>query len=483
MNASKELLTDIYQLTMAYGYWKSGLANRRAVYHLFFRRKPFGGSFAVAAGLELAAKMIETFKFEKDDLDYLRSLKCRDGQSLFEEAFLKELQNLKLTVSLDGVPEGTPVFPYEPLLRVEGPIMQAQLLETMLLNIINFQTLIATKAARICTAAGDDEVIEFGVRRAQGPDGAISAGRAAYIGGCHATSTALVGKLYDIPVKGTQAHSFIMAFESETEAFEAYAKTFPADSVFLVDTYDSIEGVKRAISVAKKQTDSRFNFAGVRLDSGDLAHLSIEIRRLLDESGFPDAKIVASNELDEFIIRDLKQQGAKIDVWGVGTKLVTAFDQPALDGVYKLAAVDDAHGQLNYKLKISEQLVKVTDPGVLQVRRFEDQNGYIADMIYDLGLGAKEECELIAPLDPTKVKKITPRMKGRDLLEPVIKKGELITKFPKLSDVRAKSLEEVKKLHPSLRRFLHPARFFAGLERRLIDKKIELIEKAKRCKH
>lgn len=328
--AASPLLTDLYQLTMAYGYWKTGTHEREAVFHLFFRKPPFASGYSLVAGLADVIDWLRAFHFDEDELAYLQTLEGNDGSPLFEEGFIDYLRELKFTCEVDAVPEGTVVFPHEPLLRVQGPILQGQLVETALLNLINYQTLIATKAARICEAAQDEPVLEFGLRRAQGVDGALAASRAAYIGGCAATSNVLAGKLFGIPVKGTHAHSWVMSFDSEPEAFQAYADAMPNNCVFLVDTYDTLDGVRAAIEVGKRLRETGHEMVGVRLDSGDLAYLSIEARKLLDAAGFPDAVIVASNDLDETIIASLKQQGAKIGLWGVGTKLVTAFDQPAL---------------------------------------------------------------------------------------------------------------------------------------------------------
>ncbi|RYF55329.1 MAG: nicotinate phosphoribosyltransferase, partial [Cytophagaceae bacterium] len=334
-DTSLSLLTDLYQVTMAYGYWKSGTAEKEAVFNLYFRKNPFGGGFTVACGLANAIGYVTHFGFTKKDLRYLRTLTGSDGEPLFETAFLDYLGALKLTVDIDAMPEGTVVFPNEPLVRVRGPILQCQLLETPLLNLINFETLIATKAARLRLVADTDTLLEFGLRRAQGVDGGMTASRAAYIGGCDATSNVLAGKHYDIPVRGTHAHSWVMSFDSELEAFETYADVLPNNVTLLVDTYDTIQGVRNAIEAGQRLRERGYRLSGIRLDSGDLAYLSIEARKLLDAAGFTDTAIVASNDLDETIINSLKQQGAKITVWGVGTKLVTAYDQPALGGVYK----------------------------------------------------------------------------------------------------------------------------------------------------
>ena len=476
---SLALLTDLYELTMAYGYWKLGIADREAVFHLFFRRKPFNGGFAVAAGLEIALDFLEHFRYSASDLAYLEQLKGTDGSALFEPAFLEYLSHLTLKCDIDAVAEGTPVFPYEPLLRVKGPILHAQLLESPLLNIINFQTLIATKSSRICWAARPDPVVEFGIRRAQGIDGALAASRAAFIGGAESTSNVLAGKIYGIPVKGTHAHSWIMAFDDEEDSFDAYAQVMPNNCIFLIDTYDTIGGVKKAIHVAKRMRSKGIEMIGVRLDSGDLAHLSIEIRKLLDEANFKDAKIMASNELDEQIINDLKHQGAKINVWGVGTNLVTGKDQPALDGVYKLSAIKDERGSWQYKVKISEQLVKVTNPGIHQVRRYYDERGNFADMIYDIHSELSLEPRCIDPLDPTKWQIFSPQMQYKDLLIPVVVGGKRVYKSPSLPEIQEKAQRELSQFHPAMRRFLYPQPYFVGLEKSLYETKLSLISELK----
>ncbi|WP_299758226.1 nicotinate phosphoribosyltransferase [uncultured Pontibacter sp.] len=470
---SLSLLTDLYQLTMAYGYWKNGMAEQEAVFHLYFRKNPFGGGYTVAAGLEHAIQYLQALKFTKDDLAYLGSLEGSQGQPLFEQGFLDYLGAMEFTCDVDAVLEGTVVFPSEPLVRVKGPLLQAQLIETPLLTIINFETLIATKAARIKEAAKGDMVIEFGMRRAQGIDGSLSAARAAYIGGADATSNLLAGQLYNIPVRGTHAHSWVQAFDSEEEAFEAYGEAFPQDTVLLVDTYDTLEGVKKAIAVAQKLQPKGFGFGGIRLDSGDLTYLSKEARKLLDEAGFTDTNIVASNDLDERLITHLKQEGAKINVWGVGTKMITAYDQPALGGVYKLAALKD--GTWAYKIKLSEQLVKTSNPGILQVRRYFNQERYLADMIYNELEPLPEQPQIVDPLDSTRRRNVEQDAKYKDLLVPVFKQGELIYTLPGLPSIKAHSLQEVSQLHESIRRYLNPHNYPAGLESGLHHFKIDLI--------
>lgn len=380
---SLALLTDLYQLTMAYGYWREGLAHREAVFHHFFRKAPFGGKLAIAAGLETALDWLEGLRFREDDLDYLASLVTRSGRSLFEQGFLDYLRDFSFECSVDAVPEGTVVFAQEPIVRVRGPLLHGQLIETGLLNIVNFQTLVATKAARVCQAAGDRPVLEFGLRRAQGIDGGTSASRAAYIGGCAATSNVLAGKLHGIPVRGTHAHSWVLAFGSEREAFSAFARAMPHNCVLLVDTYDTMEGVRRAIEVGLWLKERGHELAGIRLDSGDLAALSVSARELLDRAGLHSTAVVASNDLDEQAISRLRQAGGQIAMWGVGTSIVTGKGAAALTGVYKLALLRDPSREWLPKAKRSEEPSKASIPGMLQTRRFFRNQRPVADVIFD----------------------------------------------------------------------------------------------------
>ncbi len=447
------LLTDLYELTMAQGYWSAGLSKMEGVFHLFFRKKPFGGSLAIAAGLETALELLEKFQFSSSDLSYLATLRGSHEKPLFEPRFLDELARFKLTCDIDAAPEGTPIFPYEPLLRVQGPLLQAQLLESLLLNVINFQTLIATKASRVCLAAAPDPVIEFGLRRAQGINGALSAARAAFIGGCSSTSNVMAGKLFNIPVKGTHAHSWVMAFPSEIEAFEAWGKAMPHNLVFLLDTYDTLKGAHHATQVAKKLKLPNF---GVRLDSGDFAILSQEVRKILDSSGFPHAQIMASNELDETVITDLKRQGARIDIWAVGTHLVTGQTQPALDGVYKLSAIrPSTTAPWIYKLKRSEQTAKVSDPGLLQVRRMTNFSG---DVIYNM---AAPHTQFNA--------------ESYDLLTPVLRNGKRVAPSRSLHEIQKYATEQQNHLKPSIRRFLNPEPYSVIYDQPLSDLKAKLL--------
>jgi len=478
-NQSLSLLTDFYQITMAYGYWKTKTDTKEAVFHLFFRNNPFKGGFSIACGLEYVIDFLENFKIDRSDVDYLSSLNGNDGKPMFDKAFLDYLSDMKFECDIDAIPEGTVVFPHEPLIRVRGPIVQCQILETALLNIINFQTLIATKAARMCVAANGESILEFGLRRAQGIDGAIAASRAAYIGGCDATSNVLAGKIFGIPVKGTHAHSWIMSFDDELEAFKAYAEAMPNNCVFLVDTYDTIEGVKKAVIAGKTLREQGFEMMGIRLDSGDLAYLSKEARIILDEAGFQNAKIVASNDLDEGIITSLKDQNSKINIWGVGTKLITGFDQPALGGVYKLSAIRNRGGEWKYKVKLSEQSIKVSNPGILQVRRYFKGNESVADVIYDERTDLAHGCIMIDPFDITRQKRITSDIQFKDLLVPVFRKGNKVFKSLTVHEVKQNTKDNLRHFHDGVKRFINPHQYPVGIEKSLYSLKTELILKTR----
>lgn len=480
---SLALLTDLYELTMAYGYWRLGRAEREAVFHLFFRENPFGGGYAIAAGLAPVVDWLEDFRFSSDDVEYLATLEGNDGRGLFPQDYLDFLAGLRLSVDVDAVAEGTVVFPQEPLVRVTGPILQCQILETALLNLVNYQTLIATKAARVSMAAAPDDVLEFGLRRAQGIDGALSASRAAYIGGCAATSNVLAGKLFGIPVRGTHAHSWVMSFDDEIDAFDAYARAMPNNCVFLVDTYDTLDGVRRAIEVGRRLRAEGHAMAGIRLDSGDLAYLSVEARRMLDDAGFSDARIVASNDLDEHLIASLKSQGAAIAVWGVGTRLVTGHDQPALGGVYKLGAMKDDAGAWQPKLKVSEQAIKTSTPGILQVRRYLGPEGALADMIYDETRGAPEAATMVDPLDPTRRRVLDDCTATEDLLVPVLRGGRVVCERPPLATIRRRAASQLTLFHQGILRQDNPHRYPVGLELGLYELKTEMILQARQRPH
>jgi nicotinate phosphoribosyltransferase len=423
------LLTDLYQLTMAYGYWQLQLHEREAVFHLTYRQQPFDSYYAVACGLGSVIDFCQNWHFSRDDISYLASLTTPTGDALFVQEFLDYLANLQFSCDIAAIAEGTVVFPNEPLIRIKGPLLQAQLLESSLLNIVNFQTLIATKAARMAQAAAGDAVLEFGMRRAQGPNGALAASRAAYIGGCSATSHVLAGKEYNIPVAGTHAHSWVNVFDSELAAFAAYAKMMPDNCILLVDTYNTLTGIQNALRIGEQLRLQGKDLVGVRLDSGDLLTLSQQARLMLDTAGFTNTKIIASNNLDEYRITELKQQGAPITVWGIGTNLVTAYDHAALDGVYKLSALRDAQGMWQYKLKLSEQAVKISTPGIHQIRRCYQDGVPYEDIVYDLELG------------------LTPKINckdNKDLLQDIFTSGELVYQQPSIHASRQFALEQVK---------------------------------------
>jgi nicotinate phosphoribosyltransferase len=473
---SLALLTDLYQLTMACGYWRRGLADREAVFHLTFRANPFRGGFTVAAGLATAIGYLENQRFTQSDTDYLATLHGNDGRPLFDAEFLATLRELRPACDVDAVPEGTAVFPHEPLVRVRGPLIEAQLLETPLLNLINFQTLIATKAARIVAAAGDEPVFEFGLRRAQGIDGSLSASRAAYLGGCAGTSNVLAGCLYGIPVKGTHAHSWVMCFDDEVQAFREYARAMPNNCLFLVDTYDTLEGVRHAVEVGRELRARGGTLVGVRLDSGDLAALSVAARRILDEGGFPDAAIFASNELDEHAIADLKARGAAVNIWGVGTRLVTGFDDPALGGVYKLAAIRSRGEDWQYKLKLSEEPAKGSTPGVLQVRRFRSAAGEaVGDAIYDELQPLVPRPTLVDPLAADRRMFVPADARGEDLLVPIFRGGRCVYELPTLEQTRGRLRGQLAMFPAGVRSLAKPQAYFAGLEEGLYDRKTRLI--------
>ncbi|MDR0347185.1 MAG: nicotinate phosphoribosyltransferase, partial [Coriobacteriales bacterium] len=423
------LLTDLYQLTMAQGYWKGALAQTEACFYMHFRENPFGGGYAIACGFPQLADLISNFRFTEEDRAHLLTLRTAQDTPLFDSDFVASLADFRFTLSIDAVAEGTVVFPQEPIVRVCGPILQCQLIETALLNLINYQTLIATKAARICEVA-KGPVAEFGLRRAQGPAGGLLASRAAIVGGCASTSNVEAGRVFNLPVSGTHGHSWVMAHADELTAFRAFAKEFPDNSILLVDTYDVLGGVRNAITVAKEMEERGHHLAGIRIDSGDLAWLSIKARELLDAEGLSYVRIVASNDLDEYTIQSLREQGARIDSWGVGTRLVTAWSQPALSGVYKLCATRTAAPTSSApasrwipQIKASEQSSKSTLPGLLAVRRYLDGNGtFVGDMVYDEQTPPRDDL-IIDPADDLRRKDLS-GFSHIELLKPFIHKGE-----------------------------------------------------------
>jgi nicotinate phosphoribosyltransferase len=470
------LLTDLYQLTMAQGYFLLNMAQKKACFHLFFRKRPFDGEYAIASGLEPFLEFFEQFRYAKEDVEYLSSIKAQDGSFLFKHSFLEYLKNLRFTCDILAAPEGSVVFPYEPFVQVTGPLLQCQLLETPLLNFFNFSTLISTKAARIASAAQGDTLVEFGLRRAQGMDGALTASRAAYIGGADSTSNVMAGKLFNIPVSGTQAHSWIMAHPSEIEAFENFAKVSPNNCSFLIDTYNSLEGAKKAIAITKKLEDQGVKVLALRLDSGDLVKLSQTIRAMLDEHQLKHIKLMATNELDEFVILELKNKGAKIDIWGVGTHLVTAKNQPSLDGVYKLSGIENPEGVWERKLKISDSPSKTTDPGILQVKRYSDALGYKADVLVDENL-AKEGVFACYAREGGQEINIDPSWQVKDLLVQVIKQGHRVFAQESLQTIRQRKDKELTSLPKKNLKLAQSSCYPVYLEKNLFSYKQELIAK------
>jgi len=467
------MMTDLYQLTMMYGYYKHGMGKNVAVFDMFFREAGGPNCYAMVAGLEQLIEYIDNLHFTEEDLEYLRAL------NQFDEEFLEYLRNFRFTGEIYAMPEGTVAFPYEPLVRVKAPIMEAQFIETALLNIINHQTLIATKASRVVQAAQGDGVLEFGLRRAQGPDAGIYGARAAIIGGCVGTSNVLTGLMYDIPARGTHAHSWVMSFPTELDAFRAYAESFPENALLLVDTYDTLRsGVPNAITVFKELKAKGYKPAGIRLDSGDLAYLSKKARQMLDDAGLQEAKIFASNDLDEKSIWDLKAQGAKIDTWGVGTRLITSTDNPALGGVYKLAA-ECVDGEWIPRIKISENPVKITTPGCKQVHRLFGEDGMaIADLI----TLDHEEIDTTQPLtifDPNQPwKQMTlENFTEKPLLEPVYINGERVYESPDLMDIQANAKAGLNTFWDEYRRLTMPHRYKVDLSDELYNLKQELLRR------
>lgn len=477
LSVSPVFFTDFYNLTMAYGYWCKNLHNTKAIYHFTFRRNPFDGGFIVCAGLEAAIKYLLDMKcFSKEDVLFLGQQKDSRGNSLFDYEFVDFLANIDFKdCQIYAVREGAVVFPMEPIIRVEGPIIKCQLLETLFLNIVGFQSLIATKAARVCLAAGSDEVVELGMRHAHGVDGALSASRASFIGGCGSTSNVMAGYVHGIKLKGTQSHSWITFFEDEKCAFEEYSDVFE-NNTFLVDTYSTVQGVKNAVEIGKTLKAQGKSFNAIRLDSGDLSYLSIKAREILDNDGFNDTKIIASNELDEHIITSIKQEGCAIDCWGVGTKLVTGHHTAAASCVYKLAAIrkeDDKHWIP--KMKLSEQKEKISLSGKQQVKRYYDiESGiYAYDMIFNefIETDQKKMIHKNAEIE------INSKFKGFDLLESILSGGKLVYTFPALHEVQSFLKQELNKLPTSLKRFVNPDYYTIGIESEFYKQHSNLIKR------
>ncbi|MFN8613945.1 MAG: nicotinate phosphoribosyltransferase [Vulcanimicrobiota bacterium] len=464
------LFTDFYQLTMMSGYLEAGKDRQSSVFELFFRKTPQQGGFCLLSGLEPALEYLENLHFSQPELDYLTSL------NLFNRDFIDQLRNFRFRGTVWAIPEGTVVFPHQPLLRIEATLPEAQLVESALLNIINFNTLIATKAARVVHAAGPEgQVLEFGLRRAQGPDGAMSASRAAYVGGCGATSNTLAGMQFGIPVRGTQAHSWIMSFASELESFRAYAQRYPDSALLLVDTYDTLaSGVPNAIIVARELRQKGHELAGIRLDSGDLAALSIEARRMLDEAGFPAVRIVASNDLDEYLVESLRAQGARIDTWGVGTQLVTSKQEPALGGVYKLVSIHEGD-HWRPCMKLSSNPGKATSPGVKQVYRAIKGNRFVGDLICLAAQAPPQNgCSLHDPLYLTQPETVTADH-FQPLLAKVMENGRRLRPAPALTEIRQRGLEQLASLPVGCLRLQNPHLYPNGLSHELFELRQQLL--------
>lgn len=464
------LNTDLYELTMAQGFWESGLLNTQACFNVFFRDNPFGGGYAIACGMGQIADLIENFVFEEEDISYLASIMAPGGGPMFKKGFLDYLRDFRMDVTVHALPEGDIVFPREPMVRVEGPIIACQLLETALLNLVNFQTLVATKTARIVLAAQGHPVSDFGLRRAQGPDGGLSVARASYIAGAASTSNVLAGKIYGIPVFGTHAHSWVMSFPTELEAFRAFAKSSPKNCVLLLDTYDVHQGIKNAITVAKEMEAHGERLAAIRIDSGDLAKLTKETRKAFDDAGLPYVKISASNDLDEYTIQSLYAQGAPIDSFGVGTKLATCDPQPALGGVYKLSATRaSADAPWEPVIKLSEQMYKRTIPGIQHILRFTDDSGCpVGDMILDDAYDSGDHEHMVDILDPV----TTYDMAGyqcHELLECVVRDGARAKEADTIGAAKARCRDAIMRLDPAYKRFLNPQVYPVGMEKGLSD--------------
>lgn len=469
------MLTDFYELTMANGYFENGMGNTISYFDLFFRNVPENGGFAIMAGLDQAIDYMNNLKFDDDDIDFLRS------KGIFCEDFLTYLKNFEFKCDVWAIPEGTPIFPNEPVMTVRGPAIQAQFVETMLLICINHQSLIATKANRIVRAAEGRPVMEFGSRRAQGFDGAIYGARAAYIGGCCGTACTITDKEMGTPALGTMAHSWIQMFDSELEAFRAYAKSYPKGTTLLVDTYNVLKsGVPNAITVFKEMRARGEKPAGIRIDSGDITYLSKLARQMLDDEGFPDVKIVASNSLDEYIIRDILMQGAKIDSFGVGERLITSKSEPVFGGVYKLAAIEK-NGEIIPKIKVSENVTKITNPDFKEVwRLFDTSTGKaIADVLTCRG-EVIDDTKPYVIFDPehTYKRKLLSNFSAVKLMERIFDGGKCIYNSPSAEDIKAYCAAQLDTLWDELKRFEYPHKYYVDLSQKLWDKKNELLEKA-----
>ncbi|MBO4389791.1 MAG: nicotinate phosphoribosyltransferase [Lachnospiraceae bacterium] len=477
------LLTDLYELTMMQGYYFNSQSNARVVFDAFYRSNPCGNGFAISAGLDQVIDYIKNLSFSYEDIEYLRST------GIFREEFLNYLHGFHFSGDVYAIPEGTVMFPREPMIKIVAPIMEAQLIEPAILNIINHQSLIATKTYRVVHAAGGDGVMEFGLRRAQGPDAGTYGARAAMIAGCIGTSNVLAGKLFDVPVKGTHAHSWIMSFPDELTAFREYAKLYPGACILLVDTYNTLKsGVPNAIQTFKEMREAGTlqKGYGIRLDSGDLTYLSNRARKMLDEAGFPDALICASNDLDEMIIESLKAQGASINSWGVGTKMITSADWSSFGGVYKLAAIyDEEKGEYIPKIKISENSEKVTNPGNKTIYRIysKEDHKIIADLITlaDEVISPDEELLLFDPVETWKRTLLKPgEFEVKEVLQPVFKNGTCVYESPSVMELQKFCREEINTLWPESQRLTNPHPVYVDLSEKLYNLKKQLLDEAHR---
>ena len=467
------MLTDFYELTMANGYFQNGMKDRIAYFDMFFRKVPDNGGFAIMAGVEQLIRYLQELTFDEEDIGYLRN------KGLFSEEFLQYLKAFKFSCDVWVVPEGTPIFPNEPIVMVRGPVIEAQFVETMVLLTINHQSLIATKTNRIVRAAQGRSVMEFGSRRAQGYHGAVLGARAAYIGGCIGTACTIAEKEFGVPAIGTMAHSWIQMFPTELEAFRAYARTYPGSCTFLVDTYNVLKsGVPNAIKAFNEEVVSRgFRPKGIRIDSGDITYLSKEARRMLDEAGFQDCAIVASNSLDEFIIRDILSQGARVDLFGVGERLITSRSEPVFGGVYKLVAVEEA-GRIIPKIKLSENVGKITNPGFKQLWRLFDKGTgkAIADVLtqYDEIIDEDKPYELFDPEYTWKRKTVT-NFHAKRLLARIFEKGACVYESPNLIDIKGYCEEQLDTIWDEVKRFENPHKYYVDLSKILWDTREKLL--------
>lgn len=472
-NLNLTMLTDFYEITMANGYFKHGLKDKIAYFDMFYRKNPDNGGFAIVAGLEQLIEYLKNLRFDEEDIAYLRS-------KGFDEDFLDYVRNFKFTCDVWAIPEGTPIFPNEPIVTVRGPVIEAQFIETMVLLTINHQSLIATKANRIVRAAQNRAVMEFGSRRAQGYDGAVYGARAAYIAGCNGTACTLADRAFGVPALGTMAHSWVQMFPSELEAFRAYARTYPDQCTLLVDTYNVLKsGVPNAIKVFREEVVPRgFRPKGIRIDSGDITYLSREARRMLDEAGFEDCRIVASNALDEYIIRDLLIQGAQVDLFGVGERLITSRSEPVFGGVYKLSAIEE-EGRIIPKIKLSENVGKITNPGFKQVWRLYDRNSHkaLADLItlFDEEIDENKPLEIFDPEYTWKRKTLTD-FYARRLLVPIFEKGRCVYESPRLEAIRDYCRAQMGTLWDAILRFENPHKYYVDLSQNLWDVKADLLK-------